>query len=70
MANGLPLQELLVWQAGSRNVSYGTLVAISSSVLFGFIGSEWNLSNSEVFGNPLLENLIADFAPESAEMYL
>jgi len=35
MANGLPLQELHVWLAGSRNVTNGTNVAINSSALLG-----------------------------------
>ena len=37
MANGASLQELHVWQVGSRNVNNGTNVAISSSALFGFM---------------------------------
>jgi len=37
MANGLSLQELHVWPAGSRNVNNGTLVAINSSALFDII---------------------------------
>jgi len=33
MANGLTLQELLVWLAGSRNIGNGANVAINSSAL-------------------------------------
>jgi len=41
MANGLSLQELHVWHAGSRNVDDGTNVAINSSALLGVFWILW-----------------------------
>ena len=68
MANGLSLQELRSWLAGSLNVSSGANVAINSTALFGF---SWSLYLfRKLLGEGFREIVIVESLGDSTPLFL